>query len=365
MLNPIRRRSVVDTWRWDSAGLNPGLATAQGSPPLTILRVPAIPSARERREAAREAELAAEKAREREREKAREKEREAEDKLWGIPKKAFYLGLPDLNFNSQASMLAGWGNGSGTTDFRPTPRPQSAHGAHGRTHSVTSGGIGGGGESSRRDSTQRDRDRERERAEREREAERQRKKEEEERAKDAEMDEPMDPEELAALNAIINTRRSAASAMALASGAVKFGEPSNARRGSQASAADTRPGLGGNGRTASRESVPSRPSMSARRSSNDSSVLGSPDKGSARIRFAPLPQPFGPLPAHLAQVTPYPTSNPGDSATDLDASRDQAMQQLTGAGLPRTDSLNDYADDESASDDEGWTRRFSSGKGKW
>ncbi|KAE8210960.1 hypothetical protein CF327_g5231 [Tilletia walkeri] len=152
------------------------------------LRIPA-PITQKQRE--REKQLERE-AREREREKELEREREKERaernkleaRIWGIPRKALLLGLPEVNFNAQMAMLGGWGNGSGGPTNSSTP-------------STPSKGF---------------------LKEREREKIRQREREKQ-RSAEAE-DERLDPEELAALNAIINTRRSMAAAQALASGAV-------------------------------------------------------------------------------------------------------------------------------------------------
>ncbi|PWN44122.1 hypothetical protein IE81DRAFT_48327 [Ceraceosorus guamensis] len=374
LLNPGQRKTVVDDWRWESVGASPP-ANDETRPPLTIRRVPVVASARERREAAREAARAREIAREKERERLREKEREAEEKVWGIPKKAFYMGLPDLSFNAQASMLAGWGNGSGTTDFRPISRinrsrPNSAHGRSGSYSSITS-------DAARRESLQKDRERDR----RERELERLRIEEEQ----DAAEEEPMDPEELAALNAIINTRRSAEAAMALASGQLRFGLPLRARAQSTHStdsavlrdsrdasatmdvadqSSPKRPSIAG-GRTDSRDSVPSlastqvedvssvfqhRPSLSKRRSTSQSSKgLGPP-----KIRFAPLPHPFGMLPPSLEEDVENGGGRRGskDSSSGKKHAADgeRVLQNLAANGtLPKIDGMSSAAEDSDTS----------------
>jgi hypothetical protein len=364
LMNPIKRTTVVDAWRWDSAGLASPPPTPGSPAPLTIRRVPYVASARERREAARERERAREAAREKEREKMREKEKEAESKVWGIPKKAFYLGLPDINFNSQASMLAGWGNGSGTTDYRPNRRPMSAH-----------GGAGGRGTSfgdSRRETSQRVRERERERRDREKERE----KREKEIEADAAEDDPMDPEELAALNAIINTRRSAASAMALASGQVRFGEPSTPATAEPTPSEDiSRSSLGLSARSVSHDSVPTISSVSTstaletpnseqprpdlRRQSVSSSVLP-PPSASGRIRFAPLPHTPVTLITPASEVAEDQMELIEDgkgrrSSNDVDGT---ALQGISAARPRAPDSLAPDSDGDS-DDDEGWSRRWS------
>ncbi|KAK0545420.1 hypothetical protein OC846_005680 [Tilletia horrida] len=144
-------------------------------------RIPA-PISQKQRERERQLER---EAREREHEKELERERErerakTEERIWGIPKKALLLGLPDVNFNSHMAMLGGWGNGSIGPTVATTPTaPSKAY--------------------------LREKLRQRE-FEKRREAE--------------EAEEPLDPEELAQLNAIINTRRSMALAQALANGQV-------------------------------------------------------------------------------------------------------------------------------------------------
>ncbi|KAK0520933.1 hypothetical protein OC842_006946 [Tilletia horrida] len=133
---------------------------------------------RDAREREREKEL------EREREKERAERNKLEERIWGIPKKALLLGLPEVNFNAQMAMLGGWGNGSGGPTASSTPSTPSKAFLK----------------------------------EREREKVRQREREKQREAEEAQ--ERLDPEELAALNAIINTRRSMAAAQALASGQV-------------------------------------------------------------------------------------------------------------------------------------------------
>ncbi|KDN52030.1 hypothetical protein K437DRAFT_46404 [Tilletiaria anomala UBC 951] len=191
--------------------------TTEGKDGTLHTKIPAVPSekdkAEERARIAREKEKQREKEREmREKELAKERERLAEkEKVWGIPKKALMLGMGDINFNAQMAILGGWGNGSGTQTVLPVVDKKR----------------------------EREKQRERQRMEeQEREMMRQSKEdaskpgkeqkaEEEEEAED-ELDEPLDPEELAAINAIINTRRSMEAAQALASGQVKMRRRSSA-----------------------------------------------------------------------------------------------------------------------------------------
>ncbi|CAD6931032.1 unnamed protein product [Tilletia controversa] len=174
------------------------------------LRIPA-PVTQKQRE--REKQLERE-AREREREKEQEKERAERNKLeariWGIPRRALLLGLPEVNFNAQMAMLGGWGNGSGGPTNLGTPSTPSKAFLK----------------------------------ERERERIRQREREKQ-RSQEAEEEERLDPEELAALNAIINTRRSMAAAQALASGSIGPPRPRRSSMNAASSVVSAPPAAGG------------------------------------------------------------------------------------------------------------------------
>ena len=215
-------------------------------------KIKALPSEQDRMEErariAREKEKQREKeVREREAIKEKEKEKEvamqtmlretSEGKVWGIiPKKALMMGMGDINFNAQMAILGGWGNGSGTQTL-----------------------LEGKGVDAKKREGEKKRERrkmdemEKEAIEKQQQQQAQAaaaaaadqdaakaggdKAQEEEGEK--EDDEPLDPEELAAINAIINTRRSMEAAQALASGQVKMlyrQSPSSAAAGMSASA---------------------------------------------------------------------------------------------------------------------------------
>ena len=170
-----------------------------------VTKIPAVPSEKDKAE--ERARIAREKERQREKEReAREKEiqreKEKEKVLWGIlPKKALMMGMSDINFNAQVAILGGWGNGSGTQTIVPVVDRKR----------------------------EKEKELERKRME-EMEQQLKREKEEEKKRKEAGAspepteaeDEILEPEELAAINAIINTRRSMEAAQALASGQVKM-----------------------------------------------------------------------------------------------------------------------------------------------
>ncbi|EPQ30111.1 uncharacterized protein PFL1_02228 [Pseudozyma flocculosa PF-1] len=208
---------------------------------------------------------------------------------------------------------------------------------------------------------------------------------------DDEPAEKLDPEELAALNAIINTRRSMAAAQALVNGQVSF-NPRPARAGSQGSttSASTRPTLA-DLRAGSQDSVPSMSSIGQTSSSVESthetlpcvavghasgtpsspgerlgdiaavgfsaSLLGSSPSRQAKIRFAPLPQAFGPLSSKAdmdgeAPDRPDATVHVGDTARVHDHAN---RLKRTDSNLSEdVDSDSDYDSDDS-----------STGKGKW
>lgn len=364
LLNPLKKQGILDQWRTEFGNVGPA---------LTVLRIPAVPTQKEREkeqeeQRAREA-LVRERERELERDRAREREKEAEEKVWGIPKKAFYLGLGDINFNSQMAMLGGWGSGTGpATDFRSTQNLQRR--ASSRPTSKDGRPMSKDGRSKEKREREKDKEKKEREGERERESERlerERKEKEQQRAKEEEEAKPMDPEELAALNAIINTRRSMAAAQALASGQVRptptrrsmsYGRNGSVSSGLGASGQAARPNLA-NTRGASQESVPSVSSMQGagsnieRGTERSLDVFGEEDDG-PRIRFAPLPFPDGSL---IDGDTTFeggsgPISIEGRNATSL----------VEGDAVSMSD---DDSESEGSEDDEGWNRRWSGGKGKW
>lgn len=337
LLNPSNKKTFVDAWR-----------ALDGSGPA-VLQIAAVPTARDR-------ELEKERERiEREKEIERElKEREQAEKVWGIPKKAFYMGLGDINFNTQMAILGGWGNGSGpATDFRPTvpsnpPRRPSSSG--GRPSS--SGGRPSS--SAGREKSKRDKDRqqglEREQADRKRREKETEKEKEKEGG--GESDDSMDLEELASLNAIINTRRSMEAAQALTSGQHKM---TVARKSvSHASLED---------------SLPARPSLNPPIDSNESERVATPSsegnyangspasfghktahsqtsseifKQQSHIRFAPLPQAYGGTSLDGPRGETY--------ALGLDRTRTDSMENL---GVEKAPTESDrLAHDESDSSEE-------------
>ncbi len=206
LLNPLRPAVPPKPVAWQAEGKDGTLRT----------KIAAVPSEKDKMEErvriAREKEKQLEREREaKEKELQRERERENQ-KVWGIPKKALMLGMGDINFNSQMAILGGWGNGSGTSTQVPAvdkkkekeqalqrkhmeekerellqlqDKQQSAKEAHRKEKQLTKPGPAA----------------------------------EEKPEEDIDV---LDPEELAAINAIINTRRSMEAAQALASGQVKM-----------------------------------------------------------------------------------------------------------------------------------------------
>ncbi|CDR87218.1 uncharacterized protein SPSC_00344 [Sporisorium scitamineum] len=310
---------------------NPTVVAGSSSPAAPVVtHIPAVPSRKERekeRERARERE----KERERERERAKSKD---EEKIWGIPKKALLLGLGDLNFNAQMAMMAGWGHGSGGASILPSTAIPTSNDRK-RLRPSSSAELPRSSSSSRRsakhsDSEDDDNDGDNtgKRSSSSRHASRSAS---EGGAHDSSnrndggvssspTEEPMDPEELAALNAIINTRRSMAAAQALVSGSLSMGPRAlRASTNFGSSAQDlSRPPLEGK-RFESQDSVPSMSSVghsslsigsssqpptttseqalqlpAANASSSattTTTTLDAAEIKSARIRFAPLPTP--------------------------------------------------------------------------
>ncbi|CCF51336.1 uncharacterized protein UHO2_04154 [Ustilago hordei] len=304
---------------------NPALlagASTVAAPVVT--HIPAVPSRKERekeRERARERD----KEREREREKAKSKD---DEKIWGIPKKALLLGLGDLNFNAQMAMMAGWGHGSGGASILPS----TAVTANDRTRIRPSSSSdlpksGASSLSSKRSAHDSDSDSDSKPEHDGRRYERgsstpnassqslavstNKSSQAERSTGNSPVHEPMDPEELAALNAIINTRRSMAAAQALVSGSIALTPPHLRASSFGSSAQDlSRPPLEEK-RFESQDSVPSMSSVGHSSASIGSSNLPlspSAEKGlqppasitsststaeikSPRIRFAPLPTP--------------------------------------------------------------------------
>ncbi|TKY84492.1 hypothetical protein EX895_006393 [Sporisorium graminicola] len=326
LINARKRRYSGVIYADDSTAAGSSSAAAP-----VVTHIPAVPSRKERekeRERARERE----KERERERERAKSKD---EEKIWGIPKKALLLGLGDLNFNAQMAMMAGWGHGSGGASILPStaiptsndrkrlrpsssaelPRPSSSSSRRSARHSDSE------------DDDDDDDDDAPKRGSCSRHASRS--------ARDggahnssakndgglssSPTEEPLDPEELAALNAIINTRRSMAAAQALVSGSLSLGPRALRTSTSFGSSAQdlSRPPLEEK-RFESQDSVPSMssignsslsiasssqpptttsekalqlPATHPSSSSTTTTVLDASESKSARIRFAPLPTP--------------------------------------------------------------------------
>ncbi|SPO41464.1 uncharacterized protein PSFLO_06946 [Pseudozyma flocculosa] len=331
-------------------------------PAPVVKRIPAVVSAK-----ASEREREKERERERERQRERDKDKlksKSDERIWGIPKKALLLGLGDLNFNAQVAMLGGWGHGSGSASNLVSPddaaAAQQANKAGAQSQVADSGKRPAAGSDGPA-------------------------------VDDDEPAEKLDPEELAALNAIINTRRSMAAAQALVNGQVSF-NPRPARAGSQGSttSASTRPTLA-DLRAGSQDSVPSMSSIGQTSSSVESthetlpcvavghasgtpsspgerlgdiaavgfsaSLLGSSPSRQAKIRFAPLPQAFGPLSSKAdmdgeAPDRPDATVHVGDTARVHDHAN---RLKRTDSNLSEdVDSDSDYDSDDS-----------STGKGKW
>ncbi|SNX85898.1 uncharacterized protein MEPE_04607 [Melanopsichium pennsylvanicum] len=302
-----------------------------------VTHIPAVPSRKERE---KERERAREQEKERERERAKAKSKD-DEKIWGIPKKALLLGLGDLNFNAQMAMMAGWGHGSGGVSILPSTvvptnerkriRPSSSAELQRSTASSIS---------SRRSVKDSDNEDEGTNKERQRDSssslrcsrsnasiassdgghtasnKKSASQADGSSVSPSPTDEPMDPEELAALNAIINTRRSMAAAQALVSGTISITAPRILRGSSYGSSSQdlTRPQLEEK-RFESQDSVPSMSSVAHSAASLSSSnlpispyektlqpsalvasntgstILEAADVKSPRIRFAPLPTP--------------------------------------------------------------------------
>lgn len=336
------------------------------NPSLTapvVTHIPAVPSRKERE---KEKERAREREKERERERERAKSKD-EEKIWGIPKKALLLGLGDLNFNAQMAMMAGWGHGSGGASILPSTAITTVDRKRIRSSDLIrpSSSSSSSSRKSFRDSDS--------------EAEDIHLKPSQRTSRSAidsahhksttkldglvsssPIDERMDPEELAALNAIINTRRSMAAAQALVSGSISITpRPLRASTSFSSSANDlSRPPLDEK-RFESQDSVSSISSVGQSSASLGSTglptsaldnasqtptlhsatppsclpTLHPADAKSPRIRFAPLPTP---------------TSAP------------PTMQSLNGSAILDDSEQSDSSESEFDSDDES-----KSMKGKW
>ncbi|GAC93891.1 hypothetical protein PHSY_001459 [Pseudozyma hubeiensis SY62] len=324
-----------------------------------VTHIPAVPSRKER-------EKEKERLREREKEKERERERarsKDEEKIWGIPKKALLLGLGDLNFNAQMAMMAGWGHGSGGASILPSTAIPTNDRKRLRSAEVPRSST-----SSRRSARDSDSDDDAPKSSSARASRRSSDGAQDKATTQADghagsspIEERMDPEELAALNAIINTRRSMAAAQALVSGSISITprplRPSTSFGNSTQDLA--RPPLDDR-RFASQDSVPSVSSVgqssvsagssalptstsekatqlaslhAATSSTSTTSTVDAAESKSPRIRFAPLPTPTAALPT---------------------------MQSLNGSALVEDSEESDISDSDYDSDDDA-----KSMKGKW
>ncbi|KAJ9479909.1 hypothetical protein PHBOTO_003683 [Pseudozyma hubeiensis] len=324
-----------------------------------VTHIPAVPSRKER-------EKEKERLREREKEKERERERarsKDEEKIWGIPKKALLLGLGDLNFNAQMAMMAGWGHGSGGASILPSTAIPTNDRKRLRSAEVPRSST-----SSRRSARDSDSDDDAPKSSSARASRRGSDGAQDKTTTQADghagsspLEERMDPEELAALNAIINTRRSMAAAQALVSGSISITprplRPSTSFGNSTQDL--SRPPLDDK-RFASQDSVPSVSSVgqssvsagssglptstseqatqlaslhAATSSTSTSSTVDAADVKSPRIRFAPLPTPAAALPT---------------------------MQSLNGSALVEDSEESETSDSDYDSDDDA-----KSMKGKW
>ncbi|PWN30769.1 hypothetical protein BDZ90DRAFT_225453 [Jaminaea rosea] len=392
-----RRTSAVSLGENESTNKPavPGIASSAASftsvatqaPAPVVTHIPAVPSEKELQRQKERKER--ERAREREEKDRREREsREAElahqlqdkeGKLWGIPKKAFYLGLGSvpgsLNFNAQMAMMAGWGSGSGgPSDFLNAPqrRPSMRNSKKRRKSS----------ESNVQARTQ---------------SPEQKKHGEHNRSETVEEEEEkLDAEELAALNAIINTRRSMAAAQALASGQVKLPAPKrrarpplegrhSSRNSTTKSPEDTPPNADGD--PAGAPSLVSKDSSTSVQQSEGSGVAessrvgGEGSDGGPKIRFAPLPKPSP------VDEDPFEATMRGEALSDQD---DDATLHRRGSGsdffgkrksresldsesmaLDSDDGggMQEYSDEEDEDmndeDMERWRSRMRQAKGKW
>lgn len=367
LLNPSKRKSFVEEWRIPSS--------VQGAPAAAVvLNIPAVPSAKDR-EKERERQRI-----EREKEIEREwREKEQAEKVWGIPKKAFYMGLGEINFNAQMAMLGGWGNGSGGLyDFRPT-QPTSlrrVRSSSGQKSKFNTDGKSSSILKSRRKSA----------------SELHPKKKalhdttnqtgsstprntprhvipREPNDDDSESDESIDLEELAALNAIINTRRSMEAAQMLAKGtqrpllnkrsissAADFPQRSPTSSPEQTmveprdSTASETPSQSNSIVT---PSSPSKPSVI--RSASDRASYSTP-----KIRFAPLPTAYG------SSVGVLSSSLGSDVVPELSFTENTNTSnkgKIHEGGSDVIDS--DESDTSSDEENDFWNRRNSGSKSKW
>lgn len=387
LLNRSNRKSLVDNWRVKGQDGN--------QPAPAVLRIPAVPTLKEQKE--RELQREFERA-EREREIEREvREKEQAEKVWGIPRKAFYLGLGEINFNAQMAMLGGWGNGSGGMGVDVANRtPLTSKATRRKSTPVAFGGslskkptqkTKSGRPSSSHGSIRKGQ-----------ESIAAAPKAPPKEPEESDSDESMDLEELAALNAIINTRRSMEAAQALASGmyaarpiaAIKRSVSSNeALRKSMEVEAESRPMEESK---ESMESVPTSMSVTAsaaNESESDHAVLEKPKNprhnsdslasysASSRIRFAPLPQTYTASQALVngeedsSQPAGINVQNGVDtyvsSATkETDRSTEEVANASSKASPTKEREDVELEIEEEMEGDESWTRRWSGSKSsKW
>jgi hypothetical protein len=371
------------------------------------------PAAQRRKERREREKLREKEERERREREIREREleladaiEEQEEKVWGIPKKAFYFGLGSvpgaINFNAQMAMMAGWGNGSGGQgDYvrasndsltRPPYKTRASSGSSKRPSSSRSASSGSKS-ALQKAKPSRAAAKKEERAAANKEAiEALRSSNSNINSAYADSDgsdsDVIDAEELAALNAIINTRRSMAAAQALASGEVKLPAPKR----------PVRPGLAAL-RGVSMETVATTPSSTSdvtsltagddaealesksrptfrRNESTESQLEGT---ASCKIRFAPLPRP-SPIDDDMEDVTPggdYLVEGQTDES-GLPLSETQATRSLNSrdgsdsdedSGKEDGDDLDSGDESESDCEDvdeaEKWRRRMKKYKGRW
>ncbi|CAO1625871.1 unnamed protein product [Parajaminaea phylloscopi] len=416
LLNPLRRPTANDSTLTASPSPSnhsepsvaaPAAPAAPLNPAPVVTHIPAVPSEKEIQRQKEKKER--EKAREREERERREREtKEAElamelqtkeEKIWGIPKKAFYLGLGSvpgaLNFNAHMAMMAGWGNGSGgSTDFTPPP-PRRTSSSASKITTKSNKSLGPGKEApsprSNGKAASSTRATSASRPSSSPCATKKPKLDE-----DSDEEERLDPEELAALNAIINTRRSLAAAQALASGQVKLPAPKRPVRPSYASI-----------RQSSQESVPTRssnigkqedtgtgqgqpteghpPSLASKDSYGSASVPEGADESATKIRFAPMPKyspidedPYGndinAVDEDETISAPQCEDNDDDASSwkALDffgkrrSSRDSVESESVAADSDvDSDDTNSDEDIAGSTEQEQWKNRASRTKGKW
>ncbi|CAO1628800.1 unnamed protein product [Sympodiomycopsis kandeliae] len=287
------------------------------APAPVVTHIPAVPS---EKEIQRRKEKRARQREERERKEKEAKELELamelekkEEKVWGIPKKAFYMGLGSvpgaINFNAQMAMLGGWGNGSGGPTDITTTTPSREVRSNKRPKSSTSQSPSNHHRGSNNDSntlsraSSGDTIRSNTAATPTQNSLHRRKSADTHRYS-SEEEEKLDPEELAALNAIINTRRSMAAAKALASGQVKLPAPKR----------PVRPELS-KSRDPSQESVTGSASTSASSSAkqdNGADAASSPAASTSQIAAAspdasPSPAQVAPPAANANHTSPSPS----------------------------------------------------------